>query len=127
MAPEEFDAIVNAQIRICNDLLVSKQKKYSTYDCLHNFRISAELQGISMQVALGGMLAKHTVSLFDMLQSDEYIDIERWEETITDHINYLLILRAIVEVAEENYQAIIEEMNKNNFIQNVVIEENANA
>jgi len=43
------------------------------------------------------MMAKHTVSIYDMCGSGEIYDIAKWDEKITDHINYLLLLRALVE------------------------------
>ena len=43
------------------------------------------------------MMAKHTVSIYDMCNSGQKYPIELWNEKITDHINYLLLLRAIIE------------------------------
>lgn len=43
------------------------------------------------------MMAKHTVSIYDMCNSGLKYPIELWNEKITDHINYLLLLRAIIE------------------------------
>ena len=43
------------------------------------------------------MLAKHLVSLSDMCTDGNDYTLERWAEKITDSINYLLILRAVVE------------------------------
>lgn len=47
--------------------------------------------------ALAGMMAKHTISVYDMCRSGKDYPIELWNEKITDHINYLLLLKAIVE------------------------------
>ena len=43
------------------------------------------------------MLAKHIVSVSDMCTDGKKYKRDRWIEKITDSINYLLILRAVVE------------------------------
>lgn len=96
MQQEKYRKLVQEQIKICKDILVIKNAEYATEDALHNFRQAAHLQGQTMRQALGGFMAKHTVSLYDMIQSPgEYTD-EIWTEKITDHINYLLILKAVI-------------------------------
>jgi hypothetical protein len=60
-----------------------------------------------MLEACAGMMAKHTVSIYDMCGSEEPFYAEQWDEKITDHINYLILLRAIVyEMAEEEPEGI---------------------
>ncbi len=46
------------------------------------------------------MMAKHTVSIYDMCRSPEDISVDVWSEKITAHINYLILLRAIVQEEE---------------------------
>ena len=47
---------------------------------------------------LAGMLAKHIVSLYDMCFDDgTHYDISTWDEKITDSLNYLFLLKAIVK------------------------------
>ena len=58
--------------------------------------VAAGLQGCLPREALGGMMAKHTVSVYDMINSCDTFPIALWDEKITDHINYLLLLKAIV-------------------------------
>ena len=42
--------------------------------------------------------AKHIVSLYDMCYADrETFDMTTWDEKITDSLNYLFLLKAIVE------------------------------
>lgn len=48
-------------------------------------------------------MAKHTVSIYDMSRANEAFPLELWDEKITDHINYLILLRALlVEEDEED-------------------------
>ena len=97
MNNQEFEAVVEDQLEKCKSLLVAKGREYSTpADKLHNFKVAAEMQGITPRQALGGMMAKHTVSIFDMIQSENDFIASVWNEKITDHINYLLLLQGIV-------------------------------
>lgn len=96
MDNKEFEKSVKDQLNKCKDLLVIKGKYYQTStDRLDQFKKAAILQGISPVEALGGMMAKHTTKLFDIMKSGA--DEEIWEEVITDHMNYLLLLKALVE------------------------------
>lgn len=94
---ENLEKVFDAQIKRCKDVLVVKSKEYATQDCLHNFKIAAALEGMTIKQALAGMMAKHTVSVYDMCVDNQTHPVEKWDEKITDHINYLILLRAIVE------------------------------
>lgn len=97
MNNQDFSEIVDEQLDRCKSLLTQKGREYSTeQDKLHNFKVSAELQGTTQRQALGGMMAKHTVSIYDMIQSVNDFSAAVWNEKITDHINYLLLLQGIV-------------------------------
>lgn len=109
MTNTDFNKAVEEQIEYCKKLLVSKGNEYSEGkaikepDRFHAFRVAAELQGCSEKQALAGMMAKHTVSVYDMCQGEDY-PIEKWEEKITDSINYLLLLKAMI-VEEKEQQS----------------------
>lgn len=105
MQSKEFDKIITQQVDKAYDLLSEKGEEYATEDRLHNFRVAAKLQGTTMRHALSGMMAKHTISVYDMIQDPiSYHDADKWDEKITDHINYLLILQAVLheERAEDD-------------------------
>lgn len=97
MKVKEFNEIVAAQIKNSTDILCVKANEYATEDRLHNFKVAAELQGCTPKQALAGMMAKHTVSVYDLCMSDKTASRAMWDEKITDHINYLLLLKAVVE------------------------------
>lgn len=84
----------------CKKLLFKKGKEYSDgFDCFHNFNTSAILLGCSPETALAGMMSKHTISIYDMCTSADLgydYSLEQWDEKICDHINYLVLLRAMV-------------------------------
>lgn len=98
MTTERYNKIIEDQIQKCKDMLVKKGEEYaSDEDPLHNFRAGAALLGNEYRV-LAGYMMKHTVSIYDMINDDVHKhSIDKWEEKITDHINYLLILRAILD------------------------------
>ena len=97
MTHEAFERVLQEQLSLCTDILCKKSKEYSSQeDKLHNFKNAAGLQGVTQIQALSGMMAKHTISIYDMCMSDKAFPVELWEEKITDSINYLLLLKAAV-------------------------------
>lgn len=79
------------------DTLKAKAAEYATDgDRLHNFKVAAAIEGITPKQALGGMMAKHTVSVYDMIGTGNTYPLELWEEKIKDSINYLFLLWALV-------------------------------
>lgn len=101
MKPERFENILDAQIERVRDVLVVKAAEYATEDRLANFKKAAHLRGCGVSQAISGMMVKHTVSVFDMVESGKEYSLDLWDEKITDHINYLILLRAaLVEIAD---------------------------
>ncbi|MBP1926866.1 hypothetical protein J2Z76_002736 [Sedimentibacter acidaminivorans] len=96
MKQEQFKKIIDEQVNRSLDILVVKAKEYATEDRLHNFKVAASVQDITPVQALAGMMCKHTVSVYDMCRGGDY-SIGMWNEKITDSINYLLLLRALIE------------------------------
>lgn len=97
MFQAEFDKIIHEQVDRSLNVLIAKGDEYATEDRLHSFKAAAVLQQETPIQALAGMLAKHTVSIYDMCKSDKEFSIDKWNEKITDHVNYLLLLRALIE------------------------------
>lgn len=121
MKIEDFNAIVSAQVLRCESLLCNKGAEYSPgtatkeselieekdgqlrfnleaeTDRLHHFKKAAAIMNATPKAALLGMLTKHLVSVSDMCTDGRTYSLARWDEKITDSINYLLILRALVE------------------------------
>ena len=103
----EFHSVVDNQIKTCVEILDSKSSEYAEDgDRLHNFKIAAKLQECSVQQALAGMMAKHTISIYDMCRSRGTPYEEIKNEKITDSINYLLLLKAsLVELQADMVEA----------------------
>lgn len=98
----DFEKVVNEQFEMCKRVLFKKAEEYATgKDRFHNFRLAAGLQGCSEKQALYGMMAKHLVSIFDMCKSGDRYPMELWNEKIGDSINYLLLLKGLVEEERE--------------------------
>lgn len=93
-----FTEIMNAQIDRCYSLLAIKQKEYNTdEDRLKAFKQAAAMLSGTPEQALLGMLAKHLTSIIKMINGGERYPEAVWNEKITDAINYLILLRALVE------------------------------
>ena len=99
MKAHDFNNIVADQLNKIQETLVTKGKEYATdKDRLHNFTAAAAMQGVTPRDALGGMMIKHTVSVYDMIgDTTGTHSREKWDEKITDHISYLVLLKAIIE------------------------------
>ncbi len=85
---------------LCAAILQQKTKEYTGDDTdrLGAFKAAAALQHTTPARALAGMLAKHIVSLYDMCFADHVsYDMDTWNEKITDSLNYLFLLKAVVK------------------------------
>jgi len=92
-------------VELCAVTLQKKAPEYTggSTDRLTAFKTAAALQNCTPSQALAGMLAKHIVSLYDMCFSGSAaFDMEVWDEKITDSLNYLFLLKAIVKEEKSN-------------------------
>ena len=104
MNQEHFNAYANSLMSQAAKVRNAKRSEYEAEtDCLSNFRKAADLQNASVPVAIAGMMSKHTVSIYDMIEVefnqahfDPPYPIDLWREKLIDHINYLLILYAAI-------------------------------
>ena len=111
MTSEKFNQILEETLSKCKSTLGVKANEYATSDRLHNFKVAAELQACTPMTALAGMMAKYTVSVYDLIDRVEHgveVPLELWDEKIGDHINYLILLSAMVR---EDFE---EERTENN-------------
>lgn len=105
MQREDFDSFLEERFDHIRGVLASKGAEYVPEDLVeeeqsrfHNFYIAAAFNSETPERALWGMLTKHLVSLSDMVQSESTdTPLYIWEEKITDAVNYLLLLHAMVE------------------------------
>ena len=79
------------QVALCARILQQKTKEYTGDDTdrLGAFKAAAALQHCTPEQAL---------ALYDMCFDDgTHYDISTWDEKITDSLNYLFLLKAIVK------------------------------
>lgn len=110
-----LEKIIDEQLGYCADILISKGKEYALdSDRLLAFKKAGALQGNTPKQALLGMLSKHLVSITDMcLHSETEYPIETWAEKITDSMNYLILLKALViEEQDVSFGVSLEEATK---------------
>lgn len=97
MKTEEFKNMMKDTYKLSEELLLKKRAEYSENgDVLSAFKQASQMQNNSYIQALGGMMSKHTVSLYEMISGKDRKSLEQWDEKILDHINYLILLRAAV-------------------------------
>lgn len=100
MIQKDFLVVLNQRIKKTVSVLGIKAQEYSSStDRLHNFKRAGAMQGITPEKALIGMLAKHLVSVMDMiddLAKDQHHPIPVWDEKLGDAINYLCLLEGLI-------------------------------
>ena len=96
MKTEEFNQLLEERIRITKTILSKKGDEYATEDRLHNFKVAARINHCTQAQALWGMATKHLVSIIDIIDGREFSD-EIIDEKITDMINYLILLEAVLK------------------------------
>jgi len=100
MLPKKFDELVEYRCAEIKRILCKKSKEYATKtDRLHNFNRAASMLWTSREKALMGMLSKHLVSVFDIVDNmdKKHPSVEVIEEKIGDIINYFILLEAMLK------------------------------
>lgn len=105
MTSKEFESVFDSTMKRSYDVLIEKAKQYAIKDIsedrLRQFKVLAELEGKNPKEVLTSLMAKHTLSVFDLARTDASTSLAMWEEKITDHINYLVLLEALVREEKE--------------------------
>lgn len=106
MTGQKLQQVIEEQTQRVITTIQSKNAHYAKAtdeNALSAFYDAAAIQDNKPRQALAGMMAKHTVSIYDLIEEPELAPQEVWEEKITDHIAYLVLLRALVQ--EEDPEA----------------------
>ena len=98
----EFSKVVDNRIEKIIGTLQKKAIEYSgDGDRFHNFNVAARIIGSTPEKALQGMMLKHLVSVFDLVEwaqtGDERLSESMIDEKIGDLINYLILLEAMLK------------------------------
>ena len=93
----EFEKLVDEQFKICKSILCEKSKEYDFgEDRLHSFKVAGQLLKSIPEEALMGYLTKHIMSLYDMIPEINKFTYDKFNEKITDTMNYLLLLKGLL-------------------------------
>ncbi len=113
MKDTEFNEIARKTFADCEKILGMKNIEYSGInDRLHNFKVAGRMLNVTPEVALMGMKIKHTVSIYDIVNSvtnRNLPSLDMINEKIGDEINYLVLLKALIVERMETR----EDLNKN--------------
>jgi hypothetical protein len=104
MTGEVFNELVERRIEDIKHTLTRKGREYARGDRLSNFKKAARLENTIPEKALRGMLSKHLISVYDMiddLNNSIESPMETWKEKIGDSINYLILLEALLYERKE--------------------------
>lgn len=93
---DRFNAHVEEALNRVRELLSRKGEEYGRSGVFHNFECAAVLTESTVPQALGGMMIKHIVSIYDMIGDYPQPAVDMWKEKIGDAMTYLSILYAYV-------------------------------
>ena len=101
MDSNQFNTQLEHRINLIREVLFAKKAEYaSRSDRMHNFKRAAAVLNTIPEAALIGMMAKHIVSVLDIVDnipSGTVPSIAMIEEKCGDSINYLILLEAMLK------------------------------
>ena len=93
----DFDLLVNARCEKIKSVLVTKAKEYASEQSrFHNFELAGSVLGCTPEKALEGMMAKHLISVMDIINNPRNRSAELVEEKCLDLINYIILLEGLL-------------------------------
>jgi hypothetical protein len=103
---KEFSGLARNRFDKCYDMVTkSKHKEYSRRgDKLHNFKEAGKINDCSPESALWGMVVKQVVSVKDLIadiEAGKTPSMIMVEEKISDVINYMVLLEALISERQE--------------------------
>jgi hypothetical protein len=94
---EMFDDLVDQQIAACREMLTAKGIDYTDgNDRLYNFKVVGSMVGAAPELVWAIYWLKHVFAIAAFC-GRERLESEPIEGRITDALNYLYLLRALVE------------------------------
>ena len=105
MNSEKFNKIVQDRCDKIVSILASKAQEYAkgeteeSVDRLYNFKVASRISNTSPELALKGMMMKHIVSVFDLIDEAEKGQAPTdylIQEKIGDAVNYMILLEALL-------------------------------
>lgn len=100
MNSKDLTRLVNYRIKAAKETLNTKNDIYArTSDRLSNFKTGATFLNITPEKCLFSYLTKHLSALHEFilrLDDNNLTDLAEWQEKISDSINYLILLEALI-------------------------------
>jgi len=97
MNAKDFSVLFENRVSQCRNMLIKKADEYaSDTDQLHNFKVGARLLDTTPEKALFGMMAKHLISVMNLVNDPSKATQYLINEKISDNINYLILLEALL-------------------------------
>lgn len=109
MTTEEFNKLLDETLEAIRATLGSKAEEYAIGDRLYNFKRAAEMARCTPAQALKGMLLKHLVSIFDLIEGNLENTEAMVNEKVGDGINYLILLKAVLQEARTRNLKLVSE------------------
>lgn len=99
MTQKHFEKVTEKLLDKTKQTLLHKNKEYADTetDVLKAFKHASALVNQNLAKTLGGMLSKHIVSIYKMMDETTSYPDDVWDEKIGDAINYLVLLKACIK------------------------------
>ena len=99
MTQKHFEKVIEKLLDKTKQTLFNKSKEYADTetDVLKAFKHASALVNQNLAKTLGGMLSKHIVSIYKMMDDPTNYSDDVWDEKIGDSINYLILLKACIK------------------------------
>lgn len=96
-----FEDCIENRIQYIREVLSAKAEEYATGDNrFHTFDVAARILNITPEQALQGMMLKHIVSVFDLVEwvdaNSDLLTKQIIDEKVGDTINYLILLEGLL-------------------------------
>ena len=97
----DFDRVIEDRLVKIKETLIEKGQEYSSeLDRFHNFRAAGRRSNTTPEQALMGMMAKHEVSVLDLVEwartGNPTLSVKMIDQKIGDNINYLILLEGLL-------------------------------
>jgi len=95
----DFEKLVEERVNKIRQVLANKAKEYARGDRLSNFKKAAYALSSTPEEVCVNLWFKHVISIVDLVQDLGKGNIATdamWNEKLTDGINYLILLEALV-------------------------------
>lgn len=99
MTHERLNKLIADILSESGKTFAKKNEEYAREDALSNFKKAANAMNCTPEDALLGMVAKHWVSIVDLIQDidqNKIAPLSMWEEKCGDIRVYMMLLQALV-------------------------------